>query len=112
MEGVAIPSTCKLCYKCIDVCPEEALSKNTKTGAVQVDNEKCTACGLCVEVCPFSVMFIHPEKRYVITCDLCNGNPQCVKYCPENALQYMTAKDFAKYKQEIKIQNMSENKGM
>jgi Fe-S-cluster-containing hydrogenase component 2 len=27
-------------------------------------------------------------------CNLCDGNPQCVEWCPENALSLMTQKEF------------------
>jgi Fe-S-cluster-containing hydrogenase component 2 len=43
-------------------------------------------------------MSFNPITQKAFTCDLCNGDPQCVKYCPEGALHYMTAKDFAQYK--------------
>ncbi len=29
---------------------------------------------------------LHPEKGRVIACDLCDGEPKCIEYCPEEAL--------------------------
>jgi Fe-S-cluster-containing dehydrogenase component len=30
---------------------------------------------------------MNPEKRVVMICDLCNGEPECVTFCPEEALE-------------------------
>ncbi|MHA1203950.1 MAG: 4Fe-4S dicluster domain-containing protein [Candidatus Heimdallarchaeaceae archaeon] len=95
-KGEYKPNTCRLCYKCIKACPENAISKNEKTGAIKIDHELCTCCGKCVEACPFNVMFLHPIKEKAITCDLCEGDPQCVKYCPEKVLFYTTSQEFKK----------------
>jgi len=42
-------SRCIKCYKCIEVCPIEALSKSQK--GIMVNREKCDGCGKCAEVC-------------------------------------------------------------
>ena len=97
-EGIAIPKTCIICGKCIESCPEEAISKSNETGAIQIDREKCTGCFECVKACPYGVMKMHPNLNVAMTCDLCDGNPQCVKYCPEDVLHYMTTREFSEYK--------------
>ncbi|MHA1667914.1 MAG: 4Fe-4S dicluster domain-containing protein [Candidatus Heimdallarchaeaceae archaeon] len=102
IEGIAIPRTCILCGKCEAVCPERAIVFSPKTGAIEVIEEKCTACGECVKVCPLSVIKIHPQRNVAFTCDLCDGDPQCVKYCPEEALHYITLKEFKKLKEQEK----------
>ncbi len=102
IEGITIPKTCVICGKCIESCPEAAISKNEMTGAIEINEEKCTGCQECVLACPYGVMKIHPIRNVAMTCDLCSGNPQCVKYCPEEALHYMTSKDFLAYKQKEK----------
>ena len=38
-----------------------------------------------VEHCPYSAIFIFKEK--VIHCNLCKGDPECVKSCPTGALK-------------------------
>ncbi|MBZ4686449.1 MAG: hypothetical protein JG764_82 [Clostridiales bacterium] len=90
-SGVDVPVICTQCSKaaCIAACPEGALSKNSKTGAIKVDKEKCTACRKCVTACPNAAISVHPEDEYVLICDLCNGKPKCVENCPEKALQYL-----------------------
>jgi Fe-S-cluster-containing hydrogenase component 2 len=36
---------------------------------------------------------LHPENKVVYVCDLCKekGEPQCVKWCPEEALEETTS---------------------
>jgi len=57
---------------------------DTKTGARVIDEEKCIGCRRCVEACPFSESMIvyNPEKNVCEKCDLCGGDPECVKQCP------------------------------
>jgi len=42
-------SKCIKCYKCIEVCPTEALSKSRN--GVTINREKCDGCGKCAEIC-------------------------------------------------------------
>ena len=109
-KGIAIPLTCTQCSVCIDSCPEEALSKSRKTGAIQVDKEKCTGCQSCVRACPFNVMKIHLTANVAITCDLCSGNPQCVRYCPENALYFLTTQEFRVINKKKNVQGILNNR--
>ncbi len=97
-DGITIPKTCIICGKCIEACPEDAISKSEKTGAISIDENRCTGCKKCVSACPFNVMSFNPITQKAFTCDLCDGYPQCVKYCPEEALHYISAKGFAEYK--------------
>jgi carbon-monoxide dehydrogenase iron sulfur subunit len=90
--GVEVPHLCVQCddYPCVESCPVKALSVDEKTTAVLVDTEKCTGCGVCIEACPGTVPFLHPRKNKVIICNLCEGEPECVKVCQEagyNALR-------------------------
>jgi Fe-S-cluster-containing hydrogenase component 2 len=36
---------------------------------------------------------LHPETKVVYVCDLCKdkGEPQCIKWCPEEALTLVTS---------------------
>lgn len=83
VPGIEIPHLCTQCedYPCVNACPVNALSVNTTTGAVIVDKEKCTACGLCIQACPGKIPHLHPSGKYILICDLCDGDPQCVKVC-------------------------------
>jgi len=48
----------------------------------------CVDCGKCVEVCPFDVIWLNKKEGKVFKCDLCNGDPECVKWCPHEALEF------------------------
>lgn len=91
---VDVPSLCAKCgdSPCIKACPEKvaALSKDKTTGAVLVDEKKCIACWACIEPCAKDranvIRKSKDEKVVVGICDLCGGDPSCVKVCPEGAL--------------------------
>jgi len=36
---------------------------------------------------------MHPEENSILICDLCGGEPECVKHCPENAILYSEIKN-------------------
>lgn len=83
--GVEVVHLCAQCddYPCVEACPVDALSVDEGTRAVLVDRERCTACGVCVEACPGEVPFLHPGDGKASICDLCGGDPECVKVCVE-----------------------------
>ncbi len=80
--------------ECIEACPADAI-KVGSTGAVLIDYNDCIACGSCGRACPFHVIWSDDgEKAW--KCDLCGGDPACVRYCKLEALEYREAtwKDF------------------
>ncbi len=85
VPGAEVPHFCAQCHDhpCVDACPPTALSVDVKTGAILVDRGKCTSCGLCIDACPGRVPHLHPTENYALICDLCGGEPQCVKVCSE-----------------------------
>jgi len=103
VPGAEVPHLCVQCedYPCVSSCSMGALSISRKTGAVLVDDEKCNACGACIEACPGRVPHLHPAKKTILICDLCDGRPQCTKVCQEgnwDALQKMTRSSWQLYK--------------
>jgi Fe-S-cluster-containing hydrogenase component 2 len=85
VPGTDFPHFCAQCedYPCVQACPVKALSISRKTGAVLVKNKVCIACGKCIDACPGRIPHMHPTENHVVICDLCGGNPQCVKVCQE-----------------------------
>ena len=81
---------CKQCAgaECMAVCPTGALHADEATGARVIDASKCVGCKTCLEACPATPSRIHfiESKNVCAKCDLCGGDPQCVKHCPGEAL--------------------------
>ena len=86
---------CLLCERppCVTMCSMNALSKDEK-GVIRIDEYKCNGCGWCIRACKFGAITLHPTRRVVMTCDLCDGDPECVKLCPfEGALTFATIEE-------------------
>ncbi|WGM89454.1 MAG: 4Fe-4S dicluster domain-containing protein [Candidatus Bathyarchaeum tardum] len=100
---VNLAVSCRLCEDapCVVTCPRDALKQNEETGVIKVDEEKCNGCGWCIEACDYGALELHPETKQVFVCDLCDGEPECVKWCPEGALEF-TSKDDVSEKTRIK----------
>ena len=94
-ERVCIPGTCLHCEQpwCQEVCPAGAIGRNSDTGAVQIDAERCAGCKMCLLACPCGAIRFDPQARVARKCDLCGGDPQCVKYCISGALQFEEAEE-------------------
>lgn len=80
---LATPVVCRQCKnaECADSCPMLALTRDENTGAIVFNSEKCVGCELCVDNCPFGTIYFNKETNKPYKCDLCNGDPQCVKVC-------------------------------
>jgi len=91
-QVVNMAVTCRLCENppCVVACPVNALEQSEETGTILVDEDKCNGCGWCIEACDYGAITLHPDKRKVIVCDTCKGDPKCVEWCPEDALDFVT----------------------
>jgi Fe-S-cluster-containing hydrogenase component 2 len=92
------PHFCTQCedYQCVETYPVNALSTSKKTGAVRVKTKVCIACGKCIDACSSRILHMHPKENYVVICDLCKGDLQCVKVCQEggwNVLKKISRRD-------------------
>lgn len=88
--------SCRTCENapCVIACTRAALEQDETTGIIRVDNSKCDACAWCIEACDFGAISINPLTRLAEICDLCEDleeGPQCVKYCPKDALEMVTS---------------------
>ena len=88
--------SCQHCDQpfCLMFCPTLAIQKDRETGAVHIDHDKCVGCRTCMTVCPFGAISYDKDRRQVMKCELCGGDPQCVRFCQTGALQFV-AKEFA-----------------
>ncbi len=86
--GLDYPVYCRQCSECppADVCPVGALNKGDN-GAIILDVEVCINCGVCAKICIYNAVKLDEASRQLI-CDLCWGDPVCVKKCPTDALTY------------------------
>jgi Fe-S-cluster-containing dehydrogenase component len=91
--------TCRQCVLsdntpwCMTACPVQAIQIAPKgtygdTKARVIDEEECIGCGNCVEACPYEMAIFDEEREVATKCDLCAGDPICVKGCPTGALTY------------------------
>jgi carbon-monoxide dehydrogenase iron sulfur subunit len=80
---------CRFCEdaKCVTACPEKALVQSEETGVIMVKDNKCKGCDWCIQACPHGGITIHPDTGIAVACDLCEGEPKCVEFCPEEALE-------------------------
>lgn len=91
--GVNIPMFCQQCEKaaCMGACPVNAIYREMSTGAVLINADICVSCKACMIVCPYGAIGFDSDKKLMFKCDLCQGDPQCVKWCPREALRYEIA---------------------
>lgn len=74
--------------ECLLACPRSAIGVHPQTGARVVDPALCNGCGLCVAACHLGMIAVDPADKLARTCDLCEGDPQCVAFCPQQVLSY------------------------
>ncbi len=84
---------CKQCpgiAPCIAACPVEgAMGRDPHTGAVIVNHDLCIKCRKCQYTCPYGPAIWYSKRLdKMLKCDLCGGEPMCVKWCPVGCLEY------------------------
>ncbi|MGD8506987.1 MAG: 4Fe-4S dicluster domain-containing protein [Candidatus Bathyarchaeota archaeon] len=89
---IDVALACRFCEDahCVAACPRDALGRSEETGVIITDEQKCDGCCWCLEACEFGAITLHIGKRSAITCDLCDGNPLCIEFCPRKALELST----------------------
>ena len=89
---VCIPVVCQQCVDplCLRFCPANAIERDPDTNAVVVREDRCLGCRTCVEVCPFGAPSVDPRLGTSQKCTLCDGDPTCVKFCPNQALTFVS----------------------
>jgi Fe-S-cluster-containing hydrogenase component 2 len=109
-KGIDVPIVCQHCEDapCRAVCPVDALRRDPKTGAIVLNPLICIGCKACIMACPYGAITIDVETRQIMKCDLCDGEPRCVKYCVTQAIQFVRADVAAKIKRKRVIEKMEE----
>jgi len=115
-EGLYIPMSCQQCEDapCQAICPVKALSRDQALDYVKVDYNICIGCRSCVAVCPFGAMGFDVIGKKVIKCDLCEGDPQCVRFCEVKAIEYVDAErlDMVKKREAAQKQSAAQKKAL
>jgi Fe-S-cluster-containing hydrogenase component 2 len=97
-----VPIVCQYCEDrpCVGACPTGALTYDNSIFQMVIDESLCTSCQLCNQACIDNgrggCITFHPQKGTAQICDLCDGDPQCAKYCPSNTLHFLPLSRFPK----------------
>lgn len=84
--GIDYPVVCQQCNeRYCTKCPENAIEIGA-LGQVVVSPTLCTACGTCEVMCPIGAIELYEEIPHV--CDLCGGDPRCIRACTLDAIRY------------------------
>lgn len=86
---------CRTCEDapCVIACTRDAMRQDPETGLISIDAARCDGCAWCIEACDFGAISINPETKMAEVCDHCKdeeGGPQCVLWCPKEALELTT----------------------
>lgn len=91
-RGLDISSVCQRCdpAPCVDICPAGALRKDANNETVVLDGSICIGekCLECSKACPYGAITWDVLGETLICCDLCGGDPECVKYCKPRVLLF------------------------
>jgi anaerobic dimethyl sulfoxide reductase subunit B len=87
--------SCLHCIKprCIEACPQGAITKREDDGIVIADETKCSGCQSCFEACPVHAPQFR-EDGIMQKCDMCleqiekGEEPFCAASCPTKALRW------------------------
>lgn len=96
---VSFPVRCLHCDEpyCVFACLTGALMRDSETGIVTVDEEKCVGCWTCLLACPFGAIRQDTARSISAKCDLCPDadSPVCVANCPNEALVYLEVENWS-----------------
>jgi carbon-monoxide dehydrogenase iron sulfur subunit len=86
-----VPSTCQQCEEppCMAICPKNAIRRDPQFNRVVLDTSVCVGCAMCVSACPTGSMAFAHDVGLPYKCELCDGEPECVRVCEKKALEYL-----------------------
>ncbi|MCL5959088.1 MAG: 4Fe-4S dicluster domain-containing protein [Chloroflexi bacterium] len=96
--GVWVPLLCLHCEQpsCVLTCPTGALARHLEAAMVELDSARCVGCGMCIVSCPIGAIKMNPDTGKASKCDLCQGNPSCVRSCRPRALTYFECRQLGR----------------
>lgn len=78
---------------CVLACLMNVIYRDEKRGLVLRGLEGCIGCRACEAACPFGAAVYDYINEKEAACDLCQGEPQCVVYCPHQALSFKSQEE-------------------
>jgi DMSO reductase iron-sulfur subunit len=117
IELHTLPLMCMHCQNplCAEACPNKAIHKEEKYGAVILDESKCTGEHKCFEACPYGSPQFASDKSHekMSKCNMCIDrldqglNPICVLSCSMRALEFGPLEELKKkYEKSIRIDSV------
>lgn len=94
-----VQEACRQCahpVPCMNACPHGAIEVSGPVNARVVNASKCTGCKQCQAACPWDMTVFDTVANKASKCHLCNGEPECVKACPNSAIRYVPWQDRSK----------------
>ncbi len=90
-EGASVPMMCQQCddAPCAAVCPTGAMHREPGSTLIAWNADACIRCRMCTLACPFGSAVYDAKSGNILKCDDCAGNPECVRFCPAQALEYV-----------------------
>ncbi len=101
---------CRICKEppCLEACAEKAIKKDEKSGLLLIDEAKCKGCDWCVQACEYGGISIQGDTGIASVCDLCGGTPQCIEFCPEQALELVDSDEAAKKRSDDALKKLAQ----
>ena len=115
------PNRCRHCdpAPCMQACLAGAIFRDTATGTVLIDPDRCINCASCAMACPYGVIRFHedcvapPGKVIAVKCDNCDQRqsqglvPACVEVCKTGALIFDEMTEAMKQKTNAVARSLS-----
>lgn len=86
-DVIDVPVICWHCtdHPCIEACPTtpKAIQVDPVSNGIILNEQICLGakCLKCKEACPAQYVRVHPDTGKPLMCDMCGGDPECVKAC-------------------------------
>ncbi len=82
-EAIHKPAVCRQCKNppCAAACASGAFEFDERLNIYTINQAQCTGCGACAEACPFGAINFDPDTNTALKCDLCGGDPWCIRQC-------------------------------
>ena len=81
---------CNICqtWPCAEKCPTAAFQVRARGAGTRINPKRCIGCGLCLVACTQGNIWMNLERGYAVKCDLCGGDPECLRTCPKSAISF------------------------